>query len=370
MDYNYLMEQIKENDEAMKDLFIKRMAVLEKISLVENYNSINSTEKNSDMKNENEIKSGLKDKYAMEYNCFMKNLLSIENKNKYNLLLMESDIENIQCSEKINIQTVCYQGLPYSYSESAAKALFEDSALVYKPSFEDVFKTVYAGAADIGVVPIENSTAGYINEVYDLLLKYDLYINYTYVKKVDHCLAGVADTTIEDIKEVYSHPQAILQCKEYIASHGIKPVEEINTAVAAQKIAKLNDKHIACICSTEAAINYGLKIFDKQINQQKNNYTRFAAISKKLIYEEDHNRISIVFNVPHKIGSLDEVLSLFTYYNCNLSYIYSRPNLRSPWEYMFYLDFEGNISSNNIKSILYQLKNELPFMKILGSFKA
>ncbi|MDW5299720.1 MAG: prephenate dehydratase domain-containing protein [Sedimentibacter sp.] len=368
MEYNYLMEQIKENDEAMKDLFIKRMAMLEKISLIENKKCSNSNENSVGINNETE--SLLNNKYSMEYNCFMKNLLSIENKNKYNLLLNRNDIEKIQCSEIIKIQNVCYQGLPYSYSESAAKALFKNSAFINKPSFEEVFKTVYGGAADVGVVPIENSTAGYINEVYDLLLKYDLYINYTYVKKVDHCLAGVADAAIEDITEVYSHPQAILQCKEYIARHGIKHVEEINTAVAARNIAKLNDKHIACICSTEAAINYGLKIIDKQINQQKNNYTRFAAISKKLIYEEDHNRISIVFNVPHKIGSLDEVLSLFTYYNCNLSYIYSRPNLRSPLEYMFYLDFEGNISNNNIKSILYQLKNELPFMKILGSFKA
>lgn len=369
MDYNYLLDQIKENDGVMKDLFIKRMAMLEKIALIENKNISNLTEKNFSINNETE--SDLNDKYAMEYNCFMKTLISLENRNKYNLLLKTNmDLENIEYSNKINIQTACYQGLPYSYSESAAKALFKDSSLVNKTSFEEVFKTVHGGAADVGVVPIENSTAGYINEVYDLLLKYDLYINYTYVKKVDHCLAGVADAAIKDITEVYSHPQAILQCKEYITSHGIKPVEEINTAVAAHKIAKLNDKHIACICSTEAAINYGLKIFDKQINHQKNNYTRFAAISKKLIYEEDHNRISIVFNVPHKIGSLDEVLSLFTYYNCNLSYIHSRPNLISPWEYMFYLDFEGNILNNNIKSILYQLENELPFMKILGSFKA
>ncbi|MFA9423495.1 MAG: prephenate dehydratase, partial [Sedimentibacter sp.] len=309
--------------------------------------------------------------YFMEYSCFTNNLMSIDKKNKYKLLFKtNADVGNIQYSKKINTQTVCYQGLPYSYSESAAKTLFGESTLINRPSFEDVFKTVYEGNADVGVVPIENSTAGYINEVYDLLLKYDLYINYTYVKKVDHCLAGIADGRIEDIKEVHSHPQAILQCKEYIENLNIKPIEEINTAVAAQIIAKLNDKHIACICSTEAAANYGLKIFDKQINHQKQNFTRFAAISENLLHEDDHNRISIVFNVPHETGSLDGVLSIFTYYNCNLSYIYSRPNLKNPWEYMFYLDFEGNISSNNVRSILYQLKKELPFMKIIGSFKA
>lgn len=363
------MEKIKENDEAMKCLFSERMSVLEKISLIANQNGNNSVKNNLSINNE--IEADLNNKYEMQYNCFMKTLMSLERKNKYSLLLkMNMDLGNLKLSKKLNIQTVCYQGLPCSYSESVAKALFENSTLVNRPSFEDVFETVHAGSADIGVVPIENSTSGYINEVYDLLLKYDLYINYTYVKKVDHCLAGVVDAAIEDIKEVYSHPQAILQCKEYIVNHSIKPIEEINTAVAAQKIAQLNDKRIACICSPEAAVNYGLKIFDKQINNQKQNYTRFAAISEKLLYEEDHNRISIVFNVPHKTGSLDDVLSIFSYYNCNLSYIYSRPNLKSTWEYMFYLDFEGNLLNNNVKSILYQLKNELPFLKILGSFKA
>jgi chorismate mutase/prephenate dehydratase len=265
---------------------------------------------------------------------------------------------------------VCYQGLPCSYSESASKALFKDKTYVHKDSFEGVFKEVHAGLAQIGVLPIENSTAGYINDVYDLLLKYDLYINYNYVKKIDHCLAGTVDSTFEDIKEVYSHPQAIMQCSEYIEKNNLKAVNEINTAVAAQKIHEMNNKNIACICSTEAAYHYGLKIIEEQINQRKENYTRFAAVSKYLISSEKHNKISIVFQIPHTTGSLDGVLSLFTYYNINLLSIYSRPDLESPWKYLFYVDIEGNILSDKIKSVLSQLKEELPFIKILGSFQA
>jgi len=270
--------------------------------------------------------------------------------------------------KEFEVNTVCYQGLPYSYSECAAKALFKDKNMVYKETFEDVFKDVYDGTADIGVVPIENSTAGYINEVYDLLLTYDLYINYNYIKKVDHCLSGIKDAALDDIEEVYSHPQALMQCKEYIKKHGFKVKNEINTAVAAKKVFDMNVKNAACICSVEAADNYGLKVFESDINPRQN-YTRFGAVSKNLMVNENHNRTSIVFSVPHEVGTLNNVLSMFSYYHVNLSSIYSRPDLKSPWKYLFYLDFEGNILTLEIKEILNNLKNKLPFIKILGSFQ-
>lgn len=268
----------------------------------------------------------------------------------------------------MDINTVCYQGLPYSYSEFAAKSLFKDKNLSYKETFEDVFKDVYEGEADIGVIPVENSTAGYVNEVYDLLLSYDLYINYSYIKKVNHCLAGIKDAAFHEIKEVYSHPQALMQCKDYIKKNEFQPKNEINTAVAAKKIFELNLKSVACICSAEAAENYGLKIFEKDINPRQN-YTRFGAVSKYLQTSEDHNRVSIVFSVPHEVGTLHKVLSLFLHYNVNLSSIYSRPDLKSPWKYLFYMDFEGNILTTEIKTILDRLKKDLPYMKVLGSFQ-
>ncbi len=270
--------------------------------------------------------------------------------------------------KELEINTVCYQGLPYSYSECAAKALFNDKSLVYKETFEDVFRDVYEGKADIGVVPVENSTAGYVNEVYDLLLSYDLYINYGYIKKVDHCLAVIKGAELDDIKEVHSHPQALMQCKEYIKEHGFKAESEINTAVAAKKIFDMNIKSAACICSKEAAENYGLKILDCDINSEQN-YTRFGAVSKVFLENENHNRVSIVFTVPHEAGTLNSVLSMFSRNNVNLCSIYSRPDLKSPWKYLFYLDFEGNILTHEIKGILNSLKQELPFIKILGSFQ-
>ena len=268
----------------------------------------------------------------------------------------------------MDINTVCYQGLPYSYSECAAKSLFEGKKLVNKETFEDVFIEVINGRADVGVVPVENSTAGYVNEVYDLLLKYDLYINYNYIEKVNHCLAGVNGAIIDDIKDVYSHPQALMQCKDYIKKHGFTAKNEVNTAVAAKKTFDMNIKSAACICSIEAAENYGLEILANDINP-KQNYTRFVAISKNLIKNENHNRMSMVFSIPHEVGTLNNVLSIFSNHNVNLSSIYSRPDSKSPWKYLFYLDFEGNILNPEVSKILEHLEKELPFIKILGSYQ-
>ena len=271
--------------------------------------------------------------------------------------------------KELNTGIVCYQGLPYSYSESAAKAMFAGKNLEPKETFEDVFRDVYEGRADMGVVPVENSTAGHVHEVYDLLLEYDLYINYSYIKKVDHCLAGIKDGELEDVKEVYSHPQALMQCKEFIKENGYLAKNEINTAVAAKKVFEMNNKSAACICSVEAAENYGLKILKENINSAKLNYTRFGAVSKKLEAKENHNRVSIVFTVPHEVGTLHEIMSIFAQNNVNLSYIYSRPDVGSPWKYLFYLDFEENILKPEIQAILERMKKELPIMKILGSYQ-
>lgn len=351
--YKELLEQINEYDGLMKDLFEKRMLAMEKITLMDNQDKDNH-------------KFNAEGKYSNEYTYFTKAMRSLDR--AYGYRKLQKGISSCMTGES-SPDVVCYQGIPFSYSESASKSLFPGKKLTNRESFEDVFRDVREGLSDIGVIPMENSTSGYINEVYDLLLKYDLYINYNYIKKVDHCIAGPAGSSFEDIKEVHSHPQAIMQCREYLDKHGLKAVNEINTAVAAKKIYELNKKEFACICSPEAAAHYGLTVFDSHINKEQN-YTRFGAVSKHLLCRENHNKISIVFSVPHEMGSLHDVLSVFSYRNINLAYIYSRPDLKSPWKYLFYLDFEGNILDNNVKYLLSQLEDELPFLKILGSFKA
>lgn len=355
-DYKALIKQINEYDMLMKDLLEKRMLAMKKIALEDN-------EGEEDYLDCLHTDSS----YPDEYGYFTRAMNALDRAYRYGR--QQKSFSSPCMTGESSIDTVCYQGIPFSYSESTSKALFPGKKLTNRESFEDVFRDVYGGFSDIGVIPMENSTSGYINEVYDLLLKYDLYINYNYIKKVDHCIAGPAGSSFKDVKEVHSHPQALMQCREYLEKHGLKAVNEINTAVAAKKIHELNKQEIACICSPEAAAYYGLTVFDSHINKEQN-YTRFGAISKHLLCQENHDKISIVFSVPHKTGSLHDVLSIFSYHNINLAYIYSRPDLKSPWKYLFYLDFEGSILDNKVAALLNQLEEELPFLKILGSFKA
>ena len=358
-EYEKLKEEILKCNEDIKGAFLKRISLVDEISKLKINNKENFSTIGKDI--------DCDEKYAHEYRHLAKSIQLIDKRYLYRQHIKLSDDNEIKSNKKI--QKICYQGLPFSYTESATKALFPNKEIIYTDLFEQVFSNVYNNKADIGVLPIENSTAGYINEIYDLLVKYDLYINYSYIKKISHCIAGVQSTQIQDIKQVYSHPQALAQCYEYIKENRFIVINDTNTAVAAKRVAEMNDKSIACICSKEAAENYGLKILNAKINKSEN-YTRFCGVSRMLVQERNHNRISLVFSVPHIVGSLDGVLSIFSYYNISLTSICSRPDLESPFRYLFYVDFEGNILEHNMKAILFQLEKELPYFKILGSYRA
>lgn len=266
-------------------------------------------------------------------------------------------------------QTVFYQGVPGAYQEMAARALFPQCEPQYVPTWEQVFQSVRDGKADVGVVPVENTTAGTVSEVYDLLLNYDLSINHSYIKKIRHCLAAVPGAELADIERVCSHPHALPQCHTYISEHHFEAIEAANTAVAAQKVAARGDKGLAAICSREAAERYGLTILSEGINDLKHNETRFIAVSRRLTCRAEDNRIEIAFHVPNVAGSLNSVLDIFADYGVDMTEIHSRPMKDSPWCYVFYIDFTGNMRDHAVQALLYQLHEELPYIKVIGSYR-
>ena len=224
------------------------------------------------------------------------------------------------------------------------------------------------GKADIGVVPVENTTAGTVSEVYDLLLDYDLYINRSYIKKISHCLAAVPGTQLEDVKRVCSHPHALPQCHSFISEHDLEAIEVANTAIAAQNVQKKGDKSLAAICSQEAAVRYGLDILAEGINDMQHNETRFIAVSRTLTCQPEDNRIEIAFHIPNASGTLITVLDTIAHYGIDMTEIHSRPLKDSPWCYVFYVDFTGNMRDHAVQSLLYQLHEELPYIKVIGSY--
>lgn len=267
------------------------------------------------------------------------------------------------------ILDVCaYGGLPGSYSHIAAEHMYPSAKLISVKSFEDVFLSVKNGEAQLGIVPLENTTEGTVNEVYDLLLKYNFYIIKSSLLPVKHCLAAVNGAEGVKIREVHSHPQALAQCADFIKQNKLKPVPHINTAVAAQFVANSGRQDIAAISSVQAAKQFKLNILETDINNTDKNTTRFISVCDKLYIDNNANKISLSFTLNHESGTLASTLSVFADYGLNLEKIQSRPITDKPWEYMFYLDFLGKVSDNNVKALMYQLNQELPELRFLGAY--
>ena len=265
--------------------------------------------------------------------------------------------------------TVACQGVEGAYSGIAAEKLFEISDVTYFKTFDGVFNAVDKGLCEYGVLPIENSTAGSVLEVYDLMKKHKFYIAKIVRVQITHALVAVKGARVENIKTVYSHPQALSQCSEYLKNLGVKVVEAENTAVAAKKVAELNDKTVAAICSETSAEINDLAILEKGIQNEKNNFTRFICISKELKIFGGADKISVMTNLSNKPGSLNRTLSRFSTLGLNLTKLESRPIGNNPFEFTFYFDFEGDISSESVLDLIAEMDNSSDKFVFLGSYK-
>ncbi len=263
---------------------------------------------------------------------------------------------------------VACQGVTSSYSDFAARAMIEKAQVSFYDSFSQVFEAVDKGQAEIGVVPVENSTAGSVNEVYDLLMKYRFYIVSAINLHIDHCLLAVDGADLRDIKKVYSHPQALLQCSNFISEKGFEPIPYFNTAGAAKMVAEKQDKTIAAIASRRTGEEFGLSILAEKIQNSKANSTRFIAVSKKLIIPEKADKISVTFTLSHTTGSLYRTLSRFAANGLNLTKIESRPIADTNFEYYFYLDCQGSVKNEKTRRLLNSLSKELESFSFLGNY--
>ncbi|MHB8929345.1 MAG: bifunctional 3-deoxy-7-phosphoheptulonate synthase/chorismate mutase, partial [Melioribacteraceae bacterium] len=278
-------------------------------------------------------------------------------------------------SEKKKAIKIAIQGIEGSYSYLASQKYFthfnSELTFVSKKLFDEVIDSVEKGEADYAVLPIENTTSGGINEVYDLLLHTTLSIVGEEKFQVKHCLVALEEVPIRKIKKVLAHHQAAAQCSKFLESVPNVGVEYfVDTAMSVQKIKEVGNSSFAAIASEEAATLFNLKILQRDIANQPENFTRFLIASRKP--EEVDSRIpcktSIVMATSHTAGSLVEALNVFRKYNVNLTKLESRPIIGNPWEEMFYLDFEGNITDETIKNVMDELGQYTRFIKILGSY--
>lgn len=225
------------------------------------------------------------------------------------------------------------------------------------------------GDADYAVLPIENSTAGIVADIYDLLVEYHHTIVGEQIIQVDHALMGLKNSTLEDIKTVYSHPQALSQCKKFLERHPEWEVKEfLNTAAAAKKVKEDKDMSQAAIASPYAAQCFDLQILKAHVFSSEHNATRFIIVSKDEMYTETAGKISICFEIKHESGSLYNLLSHFIYNDLNMTKIESRPIAEHNWEYRFFVDFEGNLNDSGVKNALRGIRQEAINLRILGNY--
>lgn len=265
---------------------------------------------------------------------------------------------------------VVYQGVEGAYSHEATMEYFgEDVDAYHVKTWEEAMKAVESGQADYAVLPIENSSAGAVSDNYDLLIKYHNYIVAEVFLPVKHALLGVPGGSMEQIHTVFSQTQALMQCSEFLNSHGEwSQISVENTAVAAKKVLEENDPSQAAVASEAAARLYGLTVLREGINYNKDNVTRFIVVARHPVYRKDAGKISLCFELPHRSGTLYNMLSNFIYNDVNMFMIQSRPIPGRNWEYRFFVDIEGRLDDPAVNNALKGIAEESATLRVLGNY--
>jgi prephenate dehydratase len=263
---------------------------------------------------------------------------------------------------------VAFQGEKGAFSEEAVIRFFGEADPVSCRSIRDVFDAVVEDAAEFGVVPVENSQAGSINETYDLLLRYDLGIYGEIAIEVNHCLLAPPGESLETVKTVYSHPQALAQCAEFLRKLTVEIVPTYDTAGSAKMIRDRALVNCAAVASKRVSEIYGMDVLAEDIQTIPDNYTKFFVISKKRAGQADENKTSLVFSTKNAPGALYDCLGAFATRGINLTKLESRPIKDTPWDYVFYVDLQGHMDDDVCRQALQSLQETTSLLKILGSY--
>ena len=319
-----------------------------------------------------EMAAGDQNKEAVEE--LFTQLMTMSRRYQYSLLCARKKTPPLGFTEVEEIRKrdvrVVFQGVEGAYSHAAVRMYFgEDADAYHVEKFEDTIRELERGQADYAVLPIENSTAGFVITNYDLLSRYDNYIVGEIYVPVDHVLLGVPGASVSDVKTVYSHNQALMQCSEYLDSHGDwNQVSVLNTAAAAKKVMEEGDKTQAAVASRTAGELYGLAELKTSISNERGNTTRFLVLSREPVYEKKASKVTVTFEVPHVSGSLYKILGNFIFNGVNMRMIESRPIPDKPFEYRFFVDIEGNLSHAPVHNALAGILAEASSMTILGNY--
>lgn len=368
MDLNELRQGINALDETIMEAFEQRMQLCKQVAVYKQANGMQifqtDREKEILARVRSQAPEGLDGSSALLFQTIM----DISKYLQYRELHKVVDPYEFQPLVITPDASVACQGMAGANSEAAARQIFGEECMPkFLPTFSDVFDAVQRGEVTFGIIPVQNSTAGSVVQAYDLMKDYNFFITRATVVEITNCLAVKPGTHLDDVRDVYSHPQALSQCSQFIVRNGLKPHEYDNTATAAQLVAD-SVEPIAAICSEGCAKLHGLEILADHISDYVPNYTRFFCISKDLLLSEDADRISVMLKLPHEEGSLHRLLSKFVIAGLNLLKLESRPIRNGSFEVMFYLDFSGNIHDPAVSALLSDLTENLEYFNFLGNY--
>ena len=345
---------INEVDSQMAALFIKRMRAAEMVYEHKKEFGLPILDQNREdaviAKNSALIEDELLKGYYIDY---LKHLMSVSRAYQYR---MQNGLK------------VAYSGVEGAFAHIAAGRIFPESDRVSCRDFKATYDSVVNGECDVAVLPIENSYAGEVGQTIDLIFSGGLFINGIYELEIHQNLLGIPGATVEDIKKVTSHPQALAQCHDYIKLKGIDAEDASNTAVAAKMVADANDKTLGAIASVETAEIYGLKVLEANINKSGENTTRFAVLSKVQANSSTLSSSVLMFTVKHEAGSLANAISIIGKYGYNMTALRSRPLKKHSWQYYFYIEIDGTIATDNGTKMIDELNMVCDRLKVAGTF--
>ena len=351
---NEAREIINRADEQMAELFVQRMHAVEMVfehkkefglPVFDAQREEAVINKNSALIDDEVIKG-----YYIDY---IKNLMGISRAYQYR---MQNGLK------------VAYSGVPGAFAHIASGRIFPESNRISFRDFKSAYDSVVKGEADVAVLPIENSYAGEVGQTIDLIFSGSLFINGIYELEIHQNLLGLPDASVDDIKKVTSHPQALGQCHDYIKLRGFDTEEANNTAIAAKTVAEMNDKSLGAIASVETAEIYGLKVLEANINKSGENTTRFAVLSKVRAESPSLTSSVLMFTVKNEAGSLANAISIIGKYGYNMTALRSRPLKKHSWQYYFYIEIDGTTDNEDGQKMIAELNNVCDKLKIAGTF--
>ncbi len=370
-----LRAQLDQVDDEIVRLYEERMKLCEAVGEYK----VRTGSKVFDRQREREKLADVAAKVSTDFNKkgiqeLYQQLMSMSRKLQYQQLVQAGALGRlpfiqIDSLDKENARIV-FQGTEGAYSQAAMQAYFgKDCNSFHVRTFRDAMYAIEEGAADYAVLPIENSTAGAVAQMYDLLVEFENYIVGEIILPITHTLAGLPGTNLGDIRRVYSKAEALMQTSRFLDEHSDwQQISVANTAIAAQKILEDGDKSQAAVCSAYAARIHGLSVLKEGINDDVSNSTRFIVVTNQKVFLKEARKISLCLELPHESGSLYHLLSHFIYNDLNMTKIESRPIEGRSWEYRFFIDFEGNLAEAGVKNAIRGLREESRSLKILGNY--